>query len=109
MTKCFAERAGRPDLYRRGKSVDAYPYSSPGNGMDHHQAAWGISTHFWWLVTWHEQSINESNANGIYSFHATGANVGLADSSVRFLSESMNQDTLNAMLTRSFGEVVSLD
>jgi len=108
-TILVAERAGRPDWYRRGKSVDPYPYSSPGIGMDHHQATWGVSTHFWWLVTWHEQSINENNANGIYSFHASGANVSLADGSVRFLSESMNQDTLNALLTRSSGEVVSLD
>ncbi len=108
-TVLVAERAGRPDWYRRGKAVDPYPYSNPESGMDHHQAAWGISTHFWWLVTWHEQSINESNANGIYSFHAAGANVGLADSSVRFLSESMNQDTLNALLTRASGEIVSLE
>lgn len=108
-TILVAERAGRPDSYRRGKPVDPYPYSSPGNGMDHHQAAWGLSTHFWWLVSWHEQSINEDNAHGIYSFHASGANAGLADGSVRFLSESVNQDTLNALLTRSSGEIVPLD
>jgi hypothetical protein len=108
-TMLVAERAGRPDWYRRGKAVDPYPYSTPGTGMDHHQAAWGISTHFWWLVLWHEQSINENNANGIYSFHASGAYVGLADGSVRFLSESMDQEALNALATRSSGEVESLD
>lgn len=108
-TILIAERAGRPDWYRRGEPVDPYPYRTPGTGMDHHQAAWGISTHFWWLVFWHEQSINESNANGIYSFHAGGANVGLADGSVRFLAESIDQDTLNALATRSSGDIVSLD
>ena len=108
-TMLVAERAGRPDWYRRGKAVDPYPYSIPNAGPDHLQAAWGISTHFWWLVLLHEQSINENNANGIYSFHASGAYVGLADGSVRFLSESMDQKTLNALATRSSGEIVSLD
>jgi type II secretory pathway pseudopilin PulG len=108
-TMLVAERAGRPDWYRRGKAVDPYPYSSPGTGMDHHQAAWGISTHFWWLVLLHEQSINEDNAKGIFSFHASGAHVGLADGSVRFLSESMDQATLNALATRSSGEIESFD
>lgn len=103
-TILIAERAGRPDLYRRGMSVDPYPYSDPSKGMDNHQAAWGISTHFWWLVFWHEQSINETNAKGIYSFHTSGANVGLADGSVRFLSEDTDQGILNALATRSAGD-----
>ncbi len=106
-TMLVGERTGRPDLYRKGQLIDSYPYLNPNEGMDHHQAAWGISTHFWWLVFWHEQPINASNAQGIYSFHSTGANVGFADGSVRFLSESMNQDTLNAMATRSEGDLAS--
>ncbi|PQO33298.1 hypothetical protein C5Y96_10630 [Blastopirellula marina] len=108
-TLLVAERAGRPDWYRRSKPVDVYPYEVPNSGMDHHQAAWGISTHFWWLILWHEQTINESNSNGIYSFHASGANVGLADGSVRFLPETIDQESLNALITRSAGDVVSLD
>lgn len=104
-----AERAGRPDWYQRGKPVDPYPFSKPGIGMDHHQAAWGVSTHFWWLVFSHDESINQSNAKGIYSFHAGGAYAGMADGSVRFLSESMDQNTLNALATRASGEVVSTD
>ncbi len=103
-TILLGERAGRPNLYRRGKPVDPYPYT-PGHGTDHHQAAWGISTHFWWLVFWHEQSINETNSTGIYSFHAPGAHVALADGSVRFLLETMDQGTLNALVTRSEGDV----
>ncbi len=108
-TILVAERAGRPDWYRRGKPVDPYPYFKPGTGMDHHQAAWGLSTHFWWLVLWHKQSINENNASGIFSFHASGANVGLADGGVRFLSESIDQGTLNALATRATGDVVVLE
>ena len=108
-TILLGERAGRPDLYRRGKPVDPYPYSDPERGMDHHQAAWGISTHFWWLVFWHEQSINETNAKGIYSFHVSGAHIALADGSVRFLSEAINQGTLNALATRSEGDIIKLE
>ena len=108
-TILFAERAGRPDLYERGKNVDPYPFDDRTNGMDHHQAAWGISTHFWWLVFWHEQGINDTNRTGIFSFHASGANVGLADGSVRFLGETTDQDVLNALATRASGDVVSLD
>ncbi|WDI42117.1 DUF1559 domain-containing protein [Bremerella sp. P1] len=108
-TILVAERAGRPDWYRKGEPVDTYPYDDPTRGMDHHQAAWGISTHFWWLVVWHEQGINESNSNGIYSFHSGGANVVLADGSVRFLPESMDQETLNALVTRGGGDVAVVD
>lgn len=105
-TILVGERAGRPDWYRRGKAADPYPYANPSRGMDHHQAAWGISTHIWWLVFDHEQSINDTNATGIYSFHRAGANVGMADGSVRFLSESMDQEVLNAMVTRSEGDII---
>ena len=80
-TMLVAERAGRPDLYRRGKPVDPYPNSRPDMGMDHHQAAWGISTHIWWLVFQHDQAINDTNATGLYSFHPSGANVAFADGS----------------------------
>lgn len=103
-TILIGERAGRPDLYRRGKPVDQYPYSDPNTGMDVHQAAWGISTHIWWLVSNHDQAINDTNAKGIYSFHGSGANVGIADGSVRFLSDTMSQETLNALITQSAGD-----
>lgn len=72
--------------------------------MDIHQAAWGISTHIWWLVFDHDQAINDTNATGIFSFHSSGTNVGLADGSVRFLSDTMAQETLNALVTRSAGD-----
>ena len=104
-----AERAGRPDLYERGQPVDPYPFADPSRRqMDHHQAAWAISTHFWWLVFPHGYSVNETNAC-IFSFHAAGANVGLADGSVRLLSESMDGETVDAMATRAAGDIVALD
>ena len=108
-TILIGERAGRPDWYRRGKLVEPYPYSNPNTGMDNHQAAWGISTHIWWLVFESDQGINDTNATGIFSFHSSGANVGFGDGSVRFLAETIDQETLNALVTRAAGDVASVD
>jgi prepilin-type N-terminal cleavage/methylation domain-containing protein/prepilin-type processing-associated H-X9-DG protein len=50
--------------------------------------------------------VNCSNLFGIYSFHPGGANVGLVDGSVHFLSESISTDTVVQLLTINGGEVV---
>lgn len=50
--------------------------------------------------------INATNDSEIYAFHTGGANVLMADGSVRFLSENMSLQTLAAICTRDGGEVV---
>lgn len=107
-TMLIAERAGRPDRYRHDAAPDPYPYADPNFGMDHHQAAWGISTHIWWLILNHEQGVNIDNARGMYSFHYGGAQAGLGDGSVRFLSDSIDQNVLNALGTRAGRELAPL-
>jgi len=47
-----------------------------------------------------ESGINGQNWAGVYSFHPVGANVALADGSVRFLAEETSPDALTALLTR---------
>lgn len=105
-TILVGERAGRPDLYRKGEPVDPYPYRDPTQGPDHHQAAWALSTHFWWLVLWKEQSINQTNRTGIFSFHPGGSNVLFADGSAHFLKDSTAPPVLAGLVTRAGGEVV---
>lgn len=105
-TILVGERAGRPDLYRRGERVAPYPTNE---GMDHHQAAWAISTHFWWTVIGPDRSVNESNRGGIFSFHPGGANIALADGSVRFLKDTTAPTILKGLVTRSGSEVVNPD
>jgi prepilin-type processing-associated H-X9-DG protein len=56
-----------------------------------------------------ECAINCTNAYEIYAFHSGGANVALADGSVRFLRESVSVRTLAALATRAGGEAVALD
>ena len=107
-TILIGERAGRPDAYSRGNAVEPYYSNSQYHG-DNHQAARGVSTLFWWLVSGSNQAINQTNITGIFSFHPSGANVAFADGSVRFLSESIDQDTLNALSTRSAGDIATLD
>jgi len=47
--------------------------------------------------------------NGLTSFHSGGANVTLADGSVKFLKSSLNYNTLWALGSMSQGEVISSD
>jgi prepilin-type N-terminal cleavage/methylation domain-containing protein/prepilin-type processing-associated H-X9-DG protein len=105
-TLLIAERAGRPDLYIRGEPVYPYPYTNPNRSTDHHQAAWGLSTHFWWLVCHADQSVNQTNSTGIFSFHPGGANIAFGDGSVRFLTDTTAPAILKALATRSGSEVV---
>jgi prepilin-type N-terminal cleavage/methylation domain-containing protein/prepilin-type processing-associated H-X9-DG protein len=100
-TLLVTERAGRPDIFIRGEPDDPYPYRDPLRGTDNHQAAWGISTHIWYLINTSDNRINQSNKHGLYSFHRGGANAVFADGSVQFLAESLTPDALVEMVTNA--------
>jgi len=53
--------------------------------------------------------VNCSNDNEVYSFHPTGANVLLADGSVRFLKQQASIRVVGALVTRQGGELISSD
>jgi prepilin-type processing-associated H-X9-DG protein len=51
--------------------------------------------------------VNCTNDREVYSFHTGGANVVLADGSVRFLSATLDIRVFAKLVTRDGGEVVS--
>ena len=53
--------------------------------------------------------VNCINDKEIYSFHIGGANICMADGSVRFLRQSATMDLVLSLLTRDRGEVISGD
>jgi prepilin-type N-terminal cleavage/methylation domain-containing protein/prepilin-type processing-associated H-X9-DG protein len=108
-TLLVGERGGRPDIFDRGQSEVPYPYHGYVNSPDCHQAAWAITTYWWWLVFWHEQRVNDTNKTGVYGFHPGGANVALADGAVRFLADSLDSAVLAAMATRTEGEAMGVE
>ena len=135
-TLLLAECAGRPYLWQRGKQISSpeppgtpptpktwstsNPYPFPTGGV------WGSSlkgmsidvTTFdgvsgdsssAFAVSWGDCTVNCTNDNEVYAFHSGGANVAMADGSVRFLKESIPLPVLCAMTSRSGGEVIPGD
>jgi prepilin-type N-terminal cleavage/methylation domain-containing protein/prepilin-type processing-associated H-X9-DG protein len=51
-------------------------------------------------------AVNCSNFRGLYAFHSNGANVAMADGSVRLLTTDTSPRTLMALCTRRNGEVI---
>jgi len=109
-TILVGETAGRPDLFEKGQPMKPYrdieKYNSP---MTPHQAAWAVSTLFVTIVHPRGHAVNETNKQGLFSFHSGGANVALADGSVRFLAESTDEKVLTALVTRAGGEAVAIE
>ncbi|MFN7289444.1 MAG: DUF1559 domain-containing protein [Pirellula sp.] len=104
-TIVIGEIAGRPDIYKRGKFSSQY-------GSDNHpiiNSAWAISGTYSAILLNDLPTVNDTNDGGLYSFHNSGANVGFADGSIRFLPDSTDSKTLYAFSTRAGSEVASSD
>jgi prepilin-type processing-associated H-X9-DG protein len=114
-TILIAEDANRPEFWVKGKRVtDIAPeFGGDGPGVAtggvwaDHQKGFGIEgTQPDGLKLVGECAINCNNAYEIYAFHTGGANVAMADGSVRFLRDSISIRTLAALSTRGAGEVI---
>jgi prepilin-type processing-associated H-X9-DG protein len=116
-TIMVGESAGRPQIWRAsgmvpGTGEPGYKNTIDGVGI----CAWAAGNVF--TARGYSAdggtkngpcAINCSNVFAVYSFHEGGANVCMADGSVRFLHASIAIETLAALCTRSGGEVVSGD
>lgn len=99
-TIAVVERGGKPIDLLRGK-----PHVTPDNPDAGYpgQVGWSASNTFAWAINQNAVGVNESNSKGIYSLHSAGANVAMADGSVRFLSASTDYDELVKLFSRSGG------
>lgn len=100
-TIMFVERGGHPFHMVDGKIH--FADKNPDGLYNAGQVGWSASNNFNWSMNNHTVGINHDNYLGIYSTHAGGANVSMADGSVSFLSESMDVATLARMYGRSDG------
>jgi prepilin-type N-terminal cleavage/methylation domain-containing protein/prepilin-type processing-associated H-X9-DG protein len=109
-TICFAEIAGRQQIYFKGRPLPGTLTTTPRGYTlnsayadyntarqirgysDSTPAAQGCS------------SINNLNVDGLYSFHPGGVNILRGDGSVSFLRESTSPGIVAAMITRNGGE-----
>jgi prepilin-type processing-associated H-X9-DG protein len=53
--------------------------------------------------------MNRSNSQGIYSFHTTGANFGMCDGSVRFITDEIPVTLLIALSSRDAADSIDAD
>ena len=96
----MVERSGKPiDLLSGEPNITVHNPNADYPG----QVGWSASNTFAWSINSHGIGVNESNSHGIYAFHPAGANVAIADGSVRFLSGSTDFDTLVKLFGRADG------
>lgn len=127
-TILLAECAGREDVWRDRTRYAANADQAAGAGCARAQGgAWATNDNPYgfgekatgWCTSGPTAGpiptslmrVNGSNENGwlMYSFHAAGANIAMADGSVRFVSEETSVQLLGQLATRAGGESVSLD
>ena len=120
-TIMIVECAGRPEHYQKGVFIPetAMPKTWSFSGSHPTGGTWASHNkgllingtdengHNPSFTAVYSCSINCSNDNEVYSFHTGGANVMMADASVRFLSESLAIDDLAALVSRAGYEIVS--
>jgi prepilin-type processing-associated H-X9-DG protein len=112
-TALLFEAAGKNDLWRAGNRT-----GQQLSGFFAGQGGWNDSTSGG-SVLWGSSSdgatgpgafgVNCSNDYGLYAFHPAGANVVMADGSVRFLAAVIDIRILVAVVTRSGSEITHTD
>ena len=114
----FVERAGLPIYYEFSRPVKSWgkvigedwPSDIPNPHVQHASVCqWGEfkSTGYSFLFPDpHGLLVNQSNTQGVYSFH-DGVNVVMCDSSVDFKSEDIDLEIMKALFSARGNEIVS--
>jgi len=116
-TLLLIERAGFPDLKKRGGQPKALTESNYSIAAEKHYNGWWAATQNDRIRAWNVEGtdystggpcvINCSNDwGGSFSFHTGGMQVLLADGSVRFLNESMNKGTFRGLIGKDEGTIL---
>lgn len=124
-TILLAECAGRPQLYQNGRLVAdgatpktwsgtssvTRPFPTGGAWASHSKGFLvdGAQPNGNTAIRPGTCSINCSNDNEVYSFHTGGAEILMADGSVKFVSASLPIDQLVALVSRNGGEIASAE
>jgi prepilin-type N-terminal cleavage/methylation domain-containing protein/prepilin-type processing-associated H-X9-DG protein len=109
-TLFVVENGGRPELWRMGKFRPGLASAGAWSDPNLEIALDGSDT----LLTTNGQGLgpcvmNCTNDNEMYSFHHGGANIAMADGSVRFLNETIRNTTFAALVTKAAGDIVGDD
>ena len=106
-TIMMAECAGRPQLWQ-GRRLDPTRLLSGGPWASRN-LLWSRGATANGTAFFGPCAVNCTNDREVYSFHSGGANVVLADGSVRFLRADIGIRVFAALVTRAGGEVVADD
>ncbi len=108
-----AEIAGKNDLWANGRMISERTEQGGGWGDPLSGANWltgsdptGTTTPGTCLIGCTNSQPIGSTGRGLYSHHTSGANVVLADGSVRFLTTSTSPAAVIGLITRSKGDLV---
>jgi prepilin-type N-terminal cleavage/methylation domain-containing protein/prepilin-type processing-associated H-X9-DG protein len=102
-TIAIAECAGRPQHWQRGKKADGLPLT--GGPWSSRNLLWGKGSAADGTAPFGPCAVNCTNNREVYAFHPGGANVALADGSVRFLPANIDIRVFAALVTRAGREV----
>jgi prepilin-type processing-associated H-X9-DG protein len=112
-TILLAEDAGRPTVFQKGfgntgvNTEDGFGWADPDAGCSIDGVVPGIKGVKW--ATGGTCIMNCTSDSELFSFHAGGINVTMADGSVRFVSEQLTAATLAALVTANAGDIVGND